>query len=91
MLDRQRVLSAVPSLILGTLTMGSIVVSAITYGDDTPGASSPGENDRHRNPAWAACKKQADDQKLERGDARRDFMKGCLKSAKSPAQAPPAQ
>ncbi len=91
MLDRQRLLAAVPSLILGTLTMGSIVVSAVTYGDDAPGASRPGEGPRHRNPAWAACKKQADDQKLEHGDARRDFMKGCLKSGKSAAQAPTAQ
>jgi len=35
---------------------------------------------------WQACRKQADDQKLPRGDARREFMRNCMKSAQT---APP--
>jgi len=42
---------------------------------------------RRHIPAFAVCKKQADDQKLAAGDARRDFMKNCVKSAKA---APPS-
>jgi hypothetical protein len=30
-----------------------------------------------------ACRKQADDQKLPRGDARREFMHNCIKSAQT--------
>ena len=36
--------------------------------------------------AWQACKKQADDQNIAAGDARHEFMKSCMKSAK---EAPP--
>jgi len=55
-----------------------------------PGADAPGG--RHHNPAWAACKKQADDQKMQPGDARRGFMKNCMKSAAptAPSTAPAA-
>jgi hypothetical protein len=63
---------------------GAIGVSSIAAADDAaPPAASPGDDGQHRHhdPAWAACKKQADDQKLQAGDARRDFMKACLKSA----------
>jgi hypothetical protein len=30
---------------------------------------------------WQACKQQADDKKLDRGDARKSFMRDCLKAA----------
>jgi psiF repeat len=63
-------------------------ISGIAFGDDTPPPENPGQGGRHNNPAWAACKKQADDQKLQPGDARRDFMKTCLKSAKNSGTAP---
>jgi hypothetical protein len=78
-------LRAVALAALGLCSVG------VALGDDTPPPTdSPAPGGRHRNdPAWAACRKQADDQKLERGDARREFMKTCLKSAKSSA-APPA-
>lgn len=74
-----------------TLLTGAAVFGGIAAADEpTSPAASPGNDAsvRHHNPAWAACKKQADDRKLERGDARREFMKGCLKSAHD--SAPPA-
>jgi hypothetical protein len=87
MLKRNSVVAALPSLVLATLTMGSIVVSAATYGDDTPAPSGPVPADGGRHgPAWAVCKKQADDQKLAPGEARHEFMRSCMKAAKS---APP--
>jgi hypothetical protein len=48
---------------------------------------------RHRLPhganrqQWEACHKQADDQKLARGEARREFMKNCMKGSQ-PGAAP---
>ena len=92
LLDRKKLGATLPSLLLATLTLCSFVVSAVTYGDDAPPSSAldvaPGG--RHHNPAWAACKKQADDQKLEPGDARHAFMKNCMKAAKESAPAAPA-
>ncbi len=88
---RKRLTSAVPTLILATLTLGGIVVSAVTYGDDAPAAGATpgaGSEGRHHDPAWAGCKKQADDQKLQPGDARREFMKNCVKTAHGSAPAP---
>jgi psiF repeat len=72
--------AALTALIMGT--------GGIALGDDTPPPANPAQGGRHNNPAWAACKKQADDQKLEPGDARREFMKTCLKSAKNSGTAP---
>jgi hypothetical protein len=69
---------------VAALTMGA---GGIALGDDNPPAN-PAPGERHNNPAWIACKKQADDQKLQPGDARREFMKSCLKSAKSSGTAP---
>jgi hypothetical protein len=78
-----------------TVFMRAIVIAALTIaagsvalGDDNPPPADPAPGGRHNNPAWAACKKQADDQKLARGDARREFMKTCLKSAKNSGAAP---
>jgi hypothetical protein len=66
--------------------------SAAALADDTPPpGSAPGTEapkGHHHNAAWQACKKQADDQNIAAGDARREFMKSCLKSAKDAA--PPA-
>jgi hypothetical protein len=55
--------------------------------DDAAPANTEGPNGRHHNPAWAACRKQADDQKLEPGDRRKEFMKNCIQSAKKAAPA----
>ena len=68
------------SLVLFTAATG---VSAVALSDEPPPpptTPSP-ETGRHHNPALAACKKQADDQKLAAGSARRDFVKNCMKSA----------
>ena len=66
----------------------STAAVGMALGDDTPPPANPAPGGRHNNPAWAACKKQADDQKLQPGDARREFMKSCLKSAKSSGTTP---
>jgi hypothetical protein len=72
-------------------TGGALGLSATAAADDTPPpATAPGNDGpsgRHHDPAWAGCKKQADDQKLQPGDARRDFMKSCLKTAHGSAPA----
>ena len=75
---------------LAALTICSAGTAGVAFGDDTPPPSdNPAHGGRHNNdPAWAACKKQADDQKLPPGDARHDFMKNCLKSAKDSGAAP---
>jgi hypothetical protein len=80
------------SALLPALALTALASYSVALADDAPPASAaPGDQSpggRHHNPAWAACKKQADDQKLEPGDARREFMKNCMKSAKG--DAPPA-
>ena len=80
----------------GTLILRAVAIAALTLGagsialgDDTPPPANPAPGGRHNDPAWAACKKQADDQKMERRDARREFMKNCMKSGKS-SGTPPA-
>ena len=73
------------AIALAALTIGA---GGIALGDDNPPPANPAPGGRHNNPAWAACKKQADDQKLQPGDARHEFMKSCLKSAKSSGTAP---
>jgi hypothetical protein len=80
------VLRAVASAVLA---IGSIGAGVALADDPPPTDNPPPHGGRHHDPAWSACKKQADDQKLQPGDARRDFMKTCVKSAKTSA-APPA-
>jgi hypothetical protein len=77
----------VKTVILRGVAIAALTMAAggIALGDDTPPPANPAPGGRHHNPAWAACKKQADDQKLERGDARREFMKNCIaKSSGTP-------
>jgi hypothetical protein len=75
---------------LAALAIGSLGAAGVAFADDTPPPTdNPAHGGRHNNdPAWAACKKQADDQKLQPGDARHEFMKTCMKSAKSSATPP---
>jgi hypothetical protein len=90
MIRRSRIAALLPSMAL-VLCAGA-ALSGFAAADETPPpAAAPGNNasDRHHDPAWAACKKQADDQKLQPGDARRDFMKNCVKSAHAAAPAAP--
>ena len=76
-----------PALSLFLLTGATIGVSAVAIADEPPPPSTTPSPDngagRRHNPALAACKKQADDQKLAAGDARRDFVKNCIKSARA--------
>jgi hypothetical protein len=95
MIRHSNIRAFLPILALALLTGGATGSSAIAAADETPPpappATTPGNDGagRHHNPAWAACKKQADDQKLQPGDARRDFMRNCLKSAHGSAPATP--
>jgi hypothetical protein len=76
------------SILALTFLAGSTIGYGVAAADEPPPPpSTPGSDGgkHHHNPAYAACKKQADDQKLEPGDARRDFMKNCMKSAPAPA------
>jgi hypothetical protein len=74
--------SALRAIAIALVAIGSISAAEIARADDPP------HGDHHHDPAWAACKKQADDQKLQPGDARHEFMKTCMKSAKSAAPPP---
>jgi hypothetical protein len=80
-----------PAVSLVLLMGATIGVSAVAAADEPPPpATTPSPENgagRRNNPAFAACKKQADDQKLAAGDARRDFVKNCMKSARA---APPS-
>jgi hypothetical protein len=92
MIRASRLITLLPSLavVLWNASAVGLSAAAAAAGDDTPPpATAPGNDTpgRHHNPAWAACKKQADDQKLQPGDARRDFMKNCVKSAHGSAPA----
>ena len=91
-MNRIKNLTKIPALVVSTLTITTLGFAAVVFADDAPppANSAPpadGQNGRHHNPAWAACKKQADDQKLEPGDARKEFMTHCLKSSKDSAPA----
>jgi hypothetical protein len=90
MIQLSRIASLLPSVALVLCTSGAVGLSGIAAADDAPPPATAPGNDaagRHHDPAWAACKKQADDQKLQPGDARHDFMKNCLKSAHAAAPA----
>jgi hypothetical protein len=74
-------ISALPLIFSMSAALG---FSTAALADEPPSPSTPEPGSgagRHHNPAFAACKKQADDQKIAAGDARRDFMKNCMKSA----------
>jgi hypothetical protein len=74
-----------PGLAAIVLATTAIGFSGVAAADDPPPPADGAKH--HHNPAFAACKKQADDQKLTPGDARRDFMKNCMKSAQAAAPA----
>ena len=78
-----RIAALLPALPLMVLS-AAIGFSADVIADELPPpttAPAPGNDGRHHNPAFAACKRQADDQKIAAGDARHAFMKNCMKSA----------
>ena len=83
---RSHLTTLIPALALSALAMASLSVAAAPDDDTPPANSAPGgeaPKGHHHNAAWQACKKQADDQNIAAGDARREFMKSCMKSAKA--------
>ena len=90
MVRQSRLSALLPALGFTLLTGGTIGLGGIAAADDNPPpATQPGNQTfgRHHDPAWASCKKQADDKKLEPGDARKEFMKSCVKAAHDSAPA----
>jgi hypothetical protein len=93
MMIRSRLTTLIPALALSALAMASLSAAAAP-GDDTPppnsapGADAP-RNGPHHDAAWQACNKQADDQNISARDARREFMRSCMKAAKE-ASPPPS-
>jgi hypothetical protein len=86
---RSHLTSLIPALALAALAMASLSAAAAPGDDAPPANSAPGAEapkGHHHNAACQACKKQADDQNIAAGDARHEFMKSCMKSAK---EAPP--
>jgi hypothetical protein len=95
-MSRLKFFAALPLVAtLAGAAVGEIVFTGISVADDTPPPSQnpdtpPSQGRHHNNPAWAYCKAQADDKKLERGEARREFMKQCVNSNKDAPAATPA-
>jgi hypothetical protein len=87
--------SALPAALGSAALLFGLGAALPARADDPPQPANPapppnGGHDHRNDPAWQACKKQADDQNLERGEARRAFMKNCLKSAQGTSPPPPA-
>jgi hypothetical protein len=68
---------------IATLAASALAAAEEGTSPPNPPADSPHSANRQQ---WQVCRKQADDQKLPRGDARREFMRNCIKSAQT---APP--
>jgi hypothetical protein len=86
----KKLTAMIPALAISSLTLGTLGLNIAAADDVPPANSAPpagAPNGRHHNPAWAACKKQADDQKIAPGDAHKEFMKSCINSAKGTAPA----
>jgi hypothetical protein len=66
-----------------------LATAGIAATDQSAPAPSPPADAPHgpNRQQWEACHKQADDQKLARGEARREFMKNCMKGSQ-PGAAP---
>jgi hypothetical protein len=90
MIRLPKINALLPALALVLFTGATMQVSAVAAADEPPPPPTTPSPDngagRRHNPAFAACKKQADDQKLAAGEARRNFVKNCMKSAQA---APP--
>ena len=77
-------LSILALALLAGSTLGYSVVAAADEPPPPPSAPAGDAGKHHHNPAHAACKKQADEQKLEQGDARKEFMRNCINSDRVP-------
>jgi invasion protein IalB len=88
---RSHLRTLIPAFAVSIIAMASLGSAAALADDTPPPSSAPGSDapkGHHHNAAWQACKKQADDQNIAAGDARREFMKSCVKSAKDAAPPP---
>jgi hypothetical protein len=90
MTHMKKLIAMIPALAMSSLTLTTLGVNVAAADDTPPPNSAPpadGQTGRHHNPAWTACKKQADDQKIAPGDAHKEFMRNCINSAKNTAPA----
>jgi hypothetical protein len=81
------------ALLIPALALSAFIgpVRTAVASDAPPPNSAPGNDaagGRRHNAAWMACNKQADDQKLEPGDARREFIENCMKNPDGTAPPP---
>ncbi len=58
-------------------------VAPLVFAQASPGGGMGGHGNHANNPQMQACRKQADDQNLARGEARKSFMQNCMKNAQS--------
>jgi hypothetical protein len=59
-----------------------LAAGSVASAQSPPTPNAPGTGPHGANRAqWEACRKQADDQKLARGEARREFMRNCVKNS----------
>jgi hypothetical protein len=67
----------------------AFATAGVVAADQTvPAPNPPADAPRGANrQQWQACHKQADEQKLPRGEARREFMRNCMKGPQ-PGAAP---
>ena len=91
-MSRSHLTTLIPALALSALAIASLSVAAAPDDDTPPPSSVPGtdvpRHGPHHDPAWQACNKQADDQNISARDARREFMRSCMKAAKAAAPPP---
>jgi hypothetical protein len=74
---------------LWNLSLSVLMVAAISSAaplafaqSANDGGSTGGHHGhQHNNAQWQACHQQADEKKLERGEARKSFMQNCMKAA----------
>ena len=86
----KKLAAMIPALAISSLTLGTLGLNLAAADDAPPANSAPptgAADGRPHNPAWAACRKQAGDQKIAPGDARKEFMKNCINAAKNTAPA----
>lgn len=80
MIELKKVIAAIPTLLLATVTMGSIVVNGLTYREEDD--EETGGDVQQSSPTWATCRQRAHENAVAPQDARRDFVKSCLNSAR---------
>jgi hypothetical protein len=61
----------------------ALATAGVASADQSAPAPNPPADAPHgaNRQQWDLCRKQADDQKLARGEARREFMRNCMKGS----------